>query len=161
MNIPPSTTSGIIGHVVFSQLKSMQQNRRALHGRDTIVNPPDSTTHYKSPEPKNIGWLERIGLKQIKVVTESIGGVDVELTYHSRTGGRSVVEVTGGPPELLGFTSTPVKGSTWAAEGRSQIEKHISKHNEPIPFMSVEQFHTVTEVANTALNPNIHIQVPK
>ena len=123
----------------------MNHNARALHGRDHTVNSPDDTTHYKSPDPKNVGFLERIGLRPMKVVTENIGGVDVELTYHSRAGGRSVVEVTGGPPQLLGFTSTANNGSNWAAEGRSQIEKQISKLNEPMKYLTPEQFHTVTE----------------
>jgi hypothetical protein len=137
---------GLVG-LIFFQAQFMRNNIRTLHERDNQSAPSADGTQYKSPNPKNIGLLERWGFRKPTVKKEIINGVEVELTYHPRTGGRSVVEVTGGPSELVGYTSSPVKnGSNWAIESRKQVEQFIqSKSDSSIKMATPEQMRDLAQ----------------
>jgi hypothetical protein len=125
-NAANNSNSVPITMLVVMTIVEMNKNINSINTRGRQPHLSNGDMEYKSPDPKNIGFLERWGIKNMLVKNEVIAGIPVEVTYHPRSGRRSVAEITGGPRGILGLTSTPTdKGPNWDLNAKREIESLI------------------------------------
>lgn len=81
-----------------------------------------------APDKNKMGILEANYLSPVDKRIEVIDGIPLELTYHSRTGKRSCIEITGGPKELVGYTTKMSKcDGDWEANGIAELNDFVQR----------------------------------
>ncbi len=147
--VPPVVGALGFGLVLAKNFKDNKQLREPSNVEN--LNPDYSSI---APTKSNMGIFERTWFRPVDKQITVINGIPLELTYHNRTGRRARIEITAGPPELVGYSTSNLKGGlkkNWKEPGLKQIENHI---RETIPQTPPIAYHYDDKI----ISPKIKIE---